>query len=102
MLLFQYAHAVINGRWVLNKKLQYKRLIVLNRETIIPCRIHSRWGGYDFERQVTSVAVIRTKSNIVVFVWGVLARDSDSACLRKLSNLFSINSNCLVRNNVCL
>ncbi|KAL5145694.1 Oligopeptide transporter 6 [Glycine soja] len=28
-------------------------------------RIHSRWGGYDFERQVTSVAVIRTKSNIV-------------------------------------
>ncbi|KAH1245592.1 RNA-binding protein 1 [Glycine max] len=51
-------------------------------------RIHSRWGGYDFERQVTSVAVIRTKSNIVVFVWGVLARDSDSACLRKLKLAF--------------
>jgi len=32
---------------------------MLNRETKIPCRSHSRWGGYDydFERQVTNIAV---------------------------------------------
>lgn len=38
-----------------------------------------------------TVSFIRTKSNFVVFLWGVLARDSDCACLRNLSNLFRIN-----------